>query len=452
MSESSVAFPKGFLWGVASAAYQVEGAAAEDGRGPSIWDTFSHTPGTCAMDDHGDVAVDQYHRYAEDVRAMQALGVRGYRFSISWSRLFPAGDGPANEKGFDYYDRLIDALLAAGIAPWITLYHWDLPQALEDRFGGWRSPETSRRFADYAAACIRRYADRVPNWFTINEFGCMTDMGYATGIFAPGLQLPPRERNRVRHHALLAHGWGLQAMRAAATRPLRIGIAENMKACVPVFESEAHVRAARTAMRLENAHFLTALLEGRYDDHYLTREGADAPVFTDAEMRAIGGPLDFLGANVYTPVHIRADESAPNGYSTIPHPSMYPRMMPDWLFVGPSVGYWVPRLLAEVWQVPSIYITENGCGCPDVQTRDRRIFDTDRVMFLREHLMHMQRATREGLPLHGYFHWSLLDNFEWSRGYAQRFGLLYVNYATQERLPKLSYEFYQETIRRNALA
>ncbi len=452
MTQTSPTFPEGFLWGVASAAYQVEGAAAEDGRGPSIWDTYSHSPGACAMDDNGDVACDQYHRYPEDIRWMQWLGVGAYRFSISWPRLFPQGDGPPNPQGFDYYDRLIDGLLAAGVTPWITLYHWDLPQALEERFGGWRSAETARRFADYAAACIQRYGDRVSDWFTINEFVCVTDMGYHVGAFAPGLQLPRRERNQVRHHALLAHGWGLQAMRAAAPRRLRIGIAENMQACVPVFESEAHVAAARTAMRLENAAFLTAVMEGGYDPHYLTTEGADAPVFTDAEMRAIGGPLDFVGANVYTPSHIRADETAPHGYAIVPHPPAYPRMMPDWLFLGPSIGYWVPRLLAEIWKVPSVYITENGCGCPDRPTRDGRVFDTDRILFLRESLMHMQRATHEGWPLNGYFHWSLLDNFEWHRGYAQRFGLLYVNYATQERTPKLSAEFYKETIRRNAPA
>ncbi|MCE9614942.1 MAG: beta-glucosidase [Lentisphaerae bacterium] len=452
MTTELLSFPKDFLWGTASAAYQVEGAANEDGRGPSIWDTFSHTPGCTEMDQHADVAVDQYHRYPEDIRWMQWMGVKAYRLSMSWSRVLPAGDGPANEKGFAYYDRLVDALLAAGITPWITLFHWDLPQALEDRFGGWRSPETARRFADYAAACMQRLSDRVTNWFTINEFVCVTDNGYSQGIFAPGLKLPRKPRNQVRHHALLAHGWGVQAMRAAARQPIRIGIAENMKACVPVFETDEHIAAARTAFRVENARFLTAIMEGRYLDSYLEDEGADAPEFTEAEMTAIGQPLDFIGANLYTPAHIRADAGAPHGYAEVPHPAGYPRMMPDWLFIGPSIGYWATRQLAEIWGVKAVYVTENGCGCPDKPTRGGQVLDTDRIMFLREYLMHMQRATREGWPLKGYFHWSLLDNYEWHRGYAQRFGLLYVNYATLARTPKLSAECYREMIRRNALA
>ena len=451
MKPCDTAFPEDFLWGAATAAFQVEGAVAEDGRGPSIWDTFSHSPGCCEMDQNADIAADQYHRYPEDIKWMQWLGVKGYRMSIAWPRVFPGGDGPANEKGFAYYDRLIDALLAAGIDPWVTLFHWDLPQAMEDRFGGWRSPETAKRFADYAAEFVRRFSDRVVNYFTINEFVCMTDNGYYLGMFAPGLRLSRKERNRVRHNALLAHGLAVQSMRAAAVRPVRIGIAENMKACTPVFESEAHIAAARAAMRHENARFLTAIMEGRYLESYLEDEGADAPVFTDAEMKLIGQPLDFIGANVYTPAYVRADPASPRGYALIPHPSAYPRMMPDWLFIGPSIGYWVPRLLAEIWGVKAVYVTENGCGCPDRQARDGRIDDTDRIMFLREYLMHMQRAAREGWPLKGYFHWSLVDNYEWHRGYAQRFGLLYVNYATLERTPKLAAEFYRELVARNAL-
>jgi beta-glucosidase len=437
---------------VATSAYQVEGAAQEDGRGPSIWDTFAHTPGRCDMDQNGDVAADQYHRYPEDIRWMQWLGVKAYRLSVSWPRVFPGGDGPANEPGFAYYDRLFDALLAAGIEPWVTLFHWDLPQVLEDRFGGWRSRETAQRFADYAAAFVRRFSDRVTNYLTINELVCVTDNGYFKGIFAPGLKLSRAERNRIRHHALLAHGWAVQAMRAAARRAVRIGLAENVKSCTPVFEADAHIAAARTAMRIENAPFLTAVLEGQYLDTYLEAEGADAPAFTPGEMQSIGQPLDFIGLNVYTPEYVRADADAAHGYTLVPHPAAYPRMMPEWLFIGPSIGYWVPRLLAEIWGVQAVYVTENGCACPDRPAPDGRIADTDRIMFLREYLTHMQRAAREGWPLKGYFHWSLLDNFEWQRGCAQRFGLFYVNYATLARTPKLGAEFYREVVRRNAVA
>ena len=451
MSNELTTFPDGFLWGVATAAYQVEGAANEDGRGPSIWDTFCRTPGCVAMDANADVTADQYHRCKEDIGLMQWLGVKAYRFSIGWPRVFPEGDGPANEKGFAYYDRLVDGLLAAGIEPWVTLFHWDLPQALEDRFGGWRSKETGKRFADYAGEFVGRFSDRVTHYFTINEFVCVSDNGYHAGVFAPGLMLSDRERNQVRHNVLLAHGLGVSAMRAAARRDIRIGVAENVKACTPVFDSEEHVSAARKAMRIENGRFLTAMMEGEYPEEYLEAEGANAPEFTDEEMKLIGQPLDVLGINLYTPVYIRACAESPAGYAVMPNPTAYPRMMPDWLFIGPSSGYWVPRLLAENWDIKAMYITENGCACPDSPLRDGQIHDTDRIMFLREYLTHMQRAAREGWPLKGYFHWSLLDNFEWNRGYAQRFGLFYVNYSSLERTPKLSAEFYRRLVSGNAL-
>lgn len=452
MKKNQASFPRGFLWGVATASYQVEGAANEGGRGPSIWDTFSHSPGCTEMDQNADVSADQYHLYRRDVKLMKWLGVKAYRMSISWSRVFPNGDGAPNKRGFDYYHRLVDALLDAGIEPWITLYHWDLPQSLEDRFGGWRSRETAKRFGDYAGDFVKRFSDRVKNYFTINEFVCMTDNAYHVGMFAPGLTLSKKDRNQVRHVALLGHGLAVKAMRAAARKPIKVGVAENVTACTPVFDSAEHVKAARTAMRHRNARFLTAIMEGRYLESYLKEEGADAPDFTDADMKLIGQPLDFVGLNVYSPVFIRSEPSAPHGYEVVPNPQGYPRMMPDWLYVGPSCGYWVPRLVAENWKVKSLYITENGCGCADKQRRDGKILDTDRIMFLREYLMNVQKAAAEGWPLKGYFHWSLLDNYEWHRGYAQRFGLFYVNFSSLERTPKLSADFFRETIRRNSVA
>ena len=292
---SSGKFPASFVWGCATASYQVEGAAQEDGRKPSVWDTFSHAPGRVEMDHNGDVSVDQYHRYKEDIEHLQWLGCKAYRFSISWPRVFPDGSGQANEKGFAYYDRLVDELLKHGIEPYATLFHWDLPQALEDRYGGWQSRETAKHFADYAEAVAQRLSDRITHFFTINEFSCFTDEGYGSGTKAPGKVLGDKVRNQVRHHAVLGHGMAVGALRAAGRRrPLQIGLAENPSLCVPVIEAGAHIAAARTAMREVNAPFLTAILEGKYTEHYLSTEGKNAPEFTAEDMQTISTPLDLV--------------------------------------------------------------------------------------------------------------------------------------------------------------
>jgi beta-glucosidase len=443
-------FPDGFLWGCATAAYQVEGAAQEDGRKPSVWDTYAHQPGHIAMGHTGDVAVDQYHRYAQDVQLMKWLGVKAYRFSIAWPRVFPDGSGQPNEKGMAYYERLVDALLAAGIEPYATLFHWDLPQACQDRFGGWQSRETAKLFAEYAGFVARRLSDRVAHFFTINEFSCFTDLAYGYGVFAPGLKLPPRQMNQVRHHAVLGHGLALAAIRAAARRPVQVGLAENSTMCVPVLETEPHIAAARRAMRQLNAPFLTAILEGKYTAEYLSAAGADAPQFTAEDMRIIGGHLDFVGLNCYAPTYIRAAED-PSGFAQVPHPSSYPHMASPWLYIGPQILYWGPRHLKEIWDVNNVMITENGCSADDKLAADGHVYDTDRVMYLRNHFVQAHRAVSEGWPLTGYFLWSLMDNFEWLDGYTKRFGIYYVNFETLERTAKLSAEFYRETIARRAV-
>jgi len=447
-------FPKNFLWGVATASYQVEGAAKDDGRGPSVWDTFSHAPGNTASDHTGDVACDQYHLYRDDVKLMKSLGAKAYRFSVSWSRVFPQGYGKVNEKGIAYYERLVDALLEAGIQPWMTLFHWDLPQAIEDKFGGWRSRDTARHFADYAAFMTKRLSDRVRNYFTINEFFCFTDKSYATPpggeAFAPGVYLSNAGRNQVRHHAVLGHGMAVQAIRANARKPASIGLAENAAVFAPVVETQENIAAARKAMRECNGHFLTAVMEGKYPDTYLKGQGADAPRFTDEDMKIIGSPLDFVGLNAYTPSYVRATETTP-GYEILPMPESYPRMVMPWLFIGPQVVYWGPRLISDLWKVKAVYITENGCAALDKLTPRKEVLDTDRVMFLRNHFIAAHRAVSEGVPLKGYFVWSLLDNFEWCFGYTRRFGIVYTNYETQERTPKMSAQFYKEVIRRNAV-
>jgi beta-glucosidase len=443
-------FPDGFLWGTATASYQVEGAVHEDGRGPSVWDTFSHTAGKVVNNANGDVANDHYHRYKQDVQLMKALGVKGYRFSIAWPRVFPQGDGAPNPMGLDFYNRLVDELLANGIQPFATLYHWDLPQSLQDRVGGWESRDTSNAFATYAGYVAERLTDRVKHIFTINEFGAFVDLGYRAGIHAPGLKLPPGRFNQTRHHAVLGHGLAVQAIRAKAKPGTKIGVAENMTICAPVIETPDHMEAAVRATRELNASYLTVIQEGKYTDLYLSKAGADAPKVAGNDLRIISSPLDFVGINVYTPQYVRADAS-PQGFAIVPHPKSFPHMASPWLFIGPEALYWGPRHAAQIWHVNEIYITENGCSSSDIPSGDGIVYDTDRVMYLRNYLTQLQRATAEGIPVRGYFLWSLMDNFEWADGYTNRFGLHYVDFDTQKRTPKLSAAFYKELIARRTL-
>jgi beta-glucosidase len=444
-------FPRGFVWGAASASYQVEGAANEDGRGPSIWDTFSHTPGKTVAGATGDIADDEYHRYKQDVQLMKALGIKAYRFSISWSRVFPQGAGTPNPKGLDYYNRLVDELLANGIQPFATLYHWDLPQALQDDGGGWESRNTSEAFGRYAGYVAQHLSDRVKHFFTINEFGAFVELGYRIGIHAPGVKLPPGRVNQTRHHAVLGHGLAVQAIRANAKAGTRVGLAENMAICCPVIEDAANIAAAERATRELNAQYMTVIQEGKYTDAYLAAAGADAPKFTAAELKTISSPLDFVGLNIYQPTWVRADNS-PLGFSAVPNPASYPHMLSPWLFFGPEALYWGPHHMAKLWKTKAIYITENGCSSSDVPAADGVVYDTDRVMFLRNYLTQLQRAAADGVPVKGYFLWSLMDNFEWADGYTNRFGIHYVEYESQRRTPKLSAAFYRSVIGRNALA
>jgi beta-glucosidase len=441
-------FPAEFVWGCATAAYQVEGAAGEDGRGPSVWDTFSHTAGKTFEGQTGDVADDSYHLFENDTKLLKTLGATAYRCSISWSRIFPNGTGQPNDKGLAHYERVIDNLLGQQIEPYVTLFHWDLPQALP---GGWQSRDTAKAFADYAGFVSRKLSDRVKRFMTTNEIVCFTDLGYKVGIFAPGLKLDAREANQVRHHGVLAHGLAVQAIRASAAPGTQVGLAENPAVFVPVIETTVHIEAARKATREANAPFLTAIMEGRYTDGYLTREGAHAPKVEAGDMKIIGCPIDFLGLNVYTPDYVRADPAAPDGYRAGLRPKSSPHMASPWLFIGPESIYWAIRNVTEVWKPRAIYVTENGCSSDDVLTPDGRVEDTDRLMYLRNHLTHLQRAATEGYPVKGYFLWSLLDNFEWADGYSKRFGLYYVDFATRKRTPKLSAEWYREVIARNAV-
>jgi beta-glucosidase len=439
-------FPTGFKWGCATASYQIEGAAKEDGRGATNWDVFSHTPGKVANGDTGDVANDSYHRYAEDHQLLKNLGVSMYRMSIAWSRIFPDGRGQPNQKGVDHYKRVIDDLLAHGITPYVTMFHWDLPAALP---GGWQNRDTALAFADYAGYMSGQLGDRVSHFMTTNEFRCFTDLSHKVGIHAPGLQLPDKDVNQVRHHGVLAHGLGVQAIRAHTPKGTKVGLAENATIYVPVIETPEHIEAARLAIRDDNAPFLTAVMEGKYIDSYLEDAGANAPKVQAGDMAAIGSPLDFVGLNIYNPQFARADGSK-RGWTSFPRLPSSPRMASPWLYVGPEALYWGPRLVSDTWKPKAIYISENGCSADDPFV-DGRCDDTDRVMFLRNYLTHLQRAAADGYPVAGYFLWSLMDNFEWADGYGKRFGVHYVDFQTQKRTPKLSAEWYKELIRRNQL-
>ncbi|HET7758728.1 MAG TPA: GH1 family beta-glucosidase [Gaiellaceae bacterium] len=456
-------FPDGFYWGVATSSYQIEGAWDEDGKGESIWDTYAHTPGKIHNDENGDVANDHYHRYEEDVALMSQIGATAYRFSIAWPRIFPEGTGEPNQKGLDFYRRLVDELRGAGIEPFATLYHWDLPQALQDKYDGWCSAETAKAFADYAGYVAEQLGDSVGHYFTINEFASFVEGGYQQIEVdvgggkkvnmggAPGMALSPAELKQVRHHAVLGHGLAVQAIRASAPAETKVGFAENIRVAVPVIDAPEYVEAAEKATRDGNAGFTTVMLEGRYTDAYLAEAGGGTPTFTDEELKTISSPLDFVGINVYKPGWYVEPSDEPPGYREIPVNASHPKMQSVWHVLDPEVMYWAPRHMQSIWGATSIYITENGCAASDVVADDGRVYDSDRVMFLRSCLGQLQRATSEGVPVDGYFLWSAQDNFEWIWGYGNRFGLIYVDFETLERTPKLSAEWFREAARQNAV-
>lgn len=454
-------FPKHFYWGLATAAYQIEGAPDEDGKGKSIWDTYAHTPGKMRNGDTGDVAIDHYHRYKEDVRMMKDLGANAYRFSISWPRIFPNGTGSPNAKGLDYYSRLVDTLLAANIEPFVTLYHWDLPQALQDH-GGWQSRDTALAFGDYAGYVAKHLSDRVKHFFTLNEFQTFVDIGHH-GVdltvqgqpvhleIAPGLHLEAKALNQVAHHAVLAHGMAVRAIRANSKKGVKIGPAEVLHMAVPVIDSPKHVKAAHIATRELNARFLDVMLTGKYLDSYLHEAGKNAPHFTAEDMRIIASPIDFVGVNIYlVKSYVLAADNA-RGYHAAPMSESHPKMYSRWHTFSPEALYWGPRLVHSIWKPHEIFITENGCAAADTLAADDQIYDTDRVMYLRNALTQLHRATSEGIPVKGNFVWTAFDNLEWTDGYGTRFGLIYVDFSSQKRTPKLSAQWYREAATRNAV-
>ncbi len=456
-------FPPDFVWGAATAAYQVEGAVSEDGRGPSIWDTFAHTPGVVLGGDTGDVATDHYHRFREDVALMSSLGLTAYRFSISWPRVQPDGSGKVNQKGLDFYKRLVEALREAGIEPWPTLYHWDLPQALEDA-GGWPARDTAYRFADYAAIVQKALGDQITHWTTINEPWCAAFLGYASGDHAPGRR-DPEASLRAAHHLLLGHGLATQALRRDGAQ---IGVSVNLYAVSPASEAPEDADAARRIDGLQNRFFLDAILRAQYPEDVLADvERYDLGV-QDGDLAIIGTPIDQLGINYYNRFFVTGREGAA---PAITSPFAQASPWPGSEHVGfTQVGRPVTAMgweidesglldvltrVAEEYPPVPLYVTENGAAFDDVVTADGdgppTVDDPDRVAYIDAHLRACHAAISAGVPLRGYFAWSLMDNFEWGWGYAKRFGLVYVDFVTQARIPKTSARWYTSVIANGGL-
>ncbi|GLY28068.1 GH1 family beta-glucosidase [Kineosporia sp. NBRC 101731] len=454
-SGTALSLPAGFRWGVATAAYQIEGAAAEDGRTPSIWDTYSHTPGQVHGDDNGDVACDHYHRMPDDVALIKGLGVDTYRFSISWPRVQPGGSGRLNPKGVDFYSRLVDELLANDVDPWVTLYHWDLPQELEDA-GGWPARDTAHRFADYAALMFDQLSDRVTNWTTLNEPWCSAMLGYAYGHQAPGHRDFPAGIRAV-HHLLLGHGLATQRMREAATgldRPVHLGITLNLGPAHPATDTDEDREAARRADGLNNRLYLDPLLKGAYpadvmDDVALRQ--AELPV-QEGDLEIISTPIDVLGVNYYTGwliSHLDEDGSSVDSDGALVARSVgrgRPATAMGWEIVPEVFTELLLRLSREYPGVP-LFITENGAAFDDVVAADGSVPDPERQAYLESHIHAVQDAVVRGADVRGYFVWSLLDNFEWSYGYDKRFGIVRVDYKTQERTLKDSAHWLRGQIR-----
>jgi len=466
MSPATRVFPSGFVWGTATAAYQIEGAAAEGGRTPSIWDTFSHTPGKVYAGHTGDVAADHYHRYAADASLMADLGVNSYRFSVSWSRVMPTGAGRLNPEGIGFYSRLIDELLARGISPALTLYHWDLPQELED-VGGWPARDTAYRFADYAVALAETFGDRVPLWTTLNEPWCSAFLGYAAGVHAPG-HTEGAEALAATHHLLLGHGLAVQGLRAALPAGSQVAITLNPVVARPATDSVADAAACRKVDGLQSRIWFDPLFRGSYPDDVreFTAEVSDWSFVLDGDLEVISEPIDLLGVNYYNPIVVghydgvgaraSADGHGDGAGETWPGcedvefldtPGRHTAM--GW----PVDATGLAELLARLWRDyrKPMLITENGAAYDDVVDADGSVHDGERTRYLHEHLGALLGAIADGVDVRGYYVWSLLDNFEWSYGYSKRFGIVHVDFDSQQRIVKDSGRYYARVVSNNAL-
>jgi beta-glucosidase len=433
-------FPPDFVWGAAASSYQIEGATTEDGRGEGIWDRFCTIPGAVRNGESGAVACDFFHRYPADVRLMRELGLDAFRFSVSWPRILPEGRGRVEPRGLDFYDRLVDELLAAGIRPFVNLFHWDLPQRLEDE-GGWPARSTAEAFVELAEVVAARLGDRVRDWSTHNEPWCAAWLGYGMGVHAPGRK-SRMDAVAAAHHLLLSHGWAVDAIRREAQDP-SVGIILDAWPAYPATDDPADAEAAEAVDAVRNRFFFDGVLRGSYPDLALERLAPVAPPVRDGDMAALAARLDWIGVNNYSRTLVRANPSggeplevrAPNGN----HTEMGWEVYPDGL-------YDVLTRVHREYAPASIYVTENGAAFGDVRGHDGSVRDPERVEYLSSYLDVVADAVDEGVPIHGYFVWSLLDNFEWSLGYGRRFGLVYVDYPTLERIPKQSFEWYRDLI------
>jgi beta-glucosidase len=438
-------FPGDFVWGAASASYQIEGSVDEDGRGESIWDRFCATPGQVRNGDSGAIACDFYHRYPEDIALMRELGIGAFRFSIAWPRVVPDGRGSVNQKGIDFYDRLVDALLAAGVRPFVTFYHWDLPQALEDG-GGWPQRETVDAFAGYVEAVAGRLGDRVGHWITHNEPWVASWAGYGWGKHAPG-RTSEADAVAAAHHLLLSHGRAVEILKDRCPNA-EVGITLDLHPVYPASDDPADVAAARHVDGFHNRWFLDPIFRGSYPDDMRDYFARNGPPELEGDLAAIRAPIDFLGVNNYSRSLVRAN---PDGGRPIPvrePESQYTDM--DWE-VYPDGLHDLLLRLRDDYGPRSVYITENGAAFPDVRGHDGRVSDIERRSYLESHIAAVGRAAAAGAPVKGYFVWTLLDNFEWAWGYWKRFGLVYVDYPTLERIPKESFYWYRDFIAKHAI-
>ena len=449
-----MSFRKDFIWGAATASYQIEGAAFEGGKGPSVWDRFSHEPGKILEGHNGDMACDHVHRFHEDVALMQELGIKNYRFSISWPRLIPEGVGTVNEEGVAFYNALIDALLEAGIRPIVTLFHWDYPCALQAR-GGWENPDSPAWFEQYAALCAERFGDRVKDFITLNEPQCFIGLGYCAGVHAPGYVMPLTSTIPMSHHVLKAHGLAVQALRARVPG-VRVGYAPCADPRIPASDDPRDVKAARRAyFAVEDdpqgwafnvAWWSDPALLGRYPEDGLAHFAKYLPKGWEEDLAVIHQPLDFYCQNIYSGRVTRACDQAP-GYEQVPLPVGHGKTAIQWP-VTPDALYWGPKFLYERYRTP-LMISENGMSSHDVVSLDGQVHDPQRQDYMHRYLLAFKRAAEDGVDAIGYLAWSLMDNFEWAYGYTERFGLIYVDYATQERIVKDSARWYKRVMETN---
>ena len=449
MKNSKTQFPKDFTWGAAAASYQVEGAAREDGKGLSTWDMMCRRPDRVWEGHTGDVACDHYHRWKEDIGLMKKVGLQAYRLSVSWPRVIPAGTGAVNKKGLDYYDRLVDGLLDAGIEPWITLFHWDFPHELYLR-GGWLNRDSVAWFGEYTDVVVKKLSDRVTHWMTLNEPPCFIGLGLDTGVHAPGDKLGTHEVLTAAHHTLMAHGRAVQVIRSTARKEPIVGWAPCGNVAVPATNTPADIRAAKAHVYdgttlWSYTWWSDPIFFGRYPEDGLRHYGDKAPKVKSGDMDLIKQPMDFFGMNIYSAKVMRAGKKTTS--ENVPLKPGYPHTLFLWK-VMPGAIYWGPRFIYERYKCP-IVVTENGLSSMDWVNLDGHVHDTMRIDFMERYLSELRRATHDGVAVKGYFHWSIMDNFEWAEGYKHRFGMIYVDYETQKRTLKDSALWYRKVIESN---